>query len=907
MFFLRPDVSFDKWLAVQLVLRVKSEKNSESMCINSFSSWNYCVANDELANDNNYQFCRPYETFLFLAALVNLPSLRTRIMMKTSLFSLCFLVTMATPRLAAQEKFDDLIVDPPVIRLQGPRASFSLLVHGKTSAGQLVDLTHHAKYRSESPQIAAVSAHGVVTGLADGVTAIQVEDHGKLARVKVEVHGSREARVYHFENDIMPVLSRYGCNSAGCHGNAGGQNGFKLSVFGFDPAADYTALVKEARGRRVLHAAPVESLLILKASGQMAHGGGVRIPADSAEYDLLRGWIAAGTPLGDPVASRVIAVRVAPKERLMRMRGQQQLRVIALHADGREIDVTAHARYQVNQEGLASVSAVGLVSVGETPGQVAIMASYMNCVDTFRALVPRSGAIASYPSYPENNFIDGLVIARLKKLNIAPSELCSDVEYLRRVYLDIIGTLPTADEARRFLADKRANKREALVDVLLERPEYADYWALKWADILRADRQILGPKRAYAYYRWIHDSIAQNKPFDQFARELLTAEGPLEETGPANFYKVVQKPGEIASSLSQVLLGVRIGCAECHHHPYDRWSETDYFGMTAFFTPLSLKPSSRGESVQVLGAPVTKHPRTGATIQPHALGTKMPEQPPNGDGPHEPAAQARDRRVVLAEWMTSPDNPYFARNLANRVWAHFLGRGLVEPIDDVRDTNPPSNPELLDALAKILTTPPADAGGSRAFDVKRLIRTITHSRTYQASSKPNATNDKDELNYSRALFRRIDAEVLLDMVSQTTGVAEKFNGTPPGTRALQLWDSKVNHYFLKLYGRPQRATACECERNHEPSVSQVLHLLNAPEIHAKLTHERGNVAKWVRAHKSNADLIEEIYLTYYSRLPDEAERRTALQHMQRGAGDRREAAEDLAWTLMNTLEFVFKH
>jgi hypothetical protein len=817
-------------------------------------------------------------------------------MMKTSLWRLCFLVTIAAPPLVAQEKLDDLIVDPPVIRLHGPRASYSLLVHGKTSAGQLVDLTHRARYRSDSPQIAAVSAHGVVTGLADGVAAIQVEDQGKSARVKVEVRGSKEARMYHFENDIMPVLSRFGCNSAGCHGNSGGQNGFKLSVFGFDSAADYTALVKEARGRRVLHAAPRLSLLLLKASGQMPHGGGVRIQSDSAEYDLLRGWIAAGTPLGDPAASRVIAVRVEPKERLMRMRGQQQLRVVARHADGREIDVTAHARYQANQESLASVSAAGLVSVGETPGEVAIMAGYMNCVDTFRAMVPRSGAIASYPRYPENNFIDGLVIARLKKLNIAPSELCSDAEYLRRVYLDVIGTLPTAEEARRFLADTRANKREALVEVLLERPEYADYWALKWADILRVDRQILGPKRAYAYYRWIRDSVAQNKPFDQFARELLTAEGPLEETGPANFYKVTQKPGEIASTFSQVLLGVRIACAECHHHPYDRWSQTDYFGMTAFFTPLSLKPSARGESVQVLGAPVTKHPRTGATIQPYALATKMPEEAPTGD-----------RRVVLAEWLTSPDNPYFARNLANRVWAHFLGRGLVEPIDDVRDTNPPSNPELLDALAKVLTTPPADAGGSRAFDVKHLIRTIVRSRTYRASSKPNATNEKDELNYSRALFRRIDAEVMLDMVSQTTGVAEKFSGTPPGTRALQLWDSKVNHYFLKLYGRPQRATACECERNHEPSVSQVLHLLNAPEIHAKLTHERGNVAKWVRTHKSDADLIEEIYLTYYSRLPDEGEQRTALQHMQRGAGDRRQAAEDLAWTLMNTLEFVFKH
>jgi hypothetical protein len=399
---------------------------------------------------------------------------------------------------------------------------------------------------------------------------------------------------------------------------------------------------------------------------------------------------------------------------------------------------------------------------------------------------------------------------------------------------------------------------------------------------------MLGHKRAYAYYRWIRESFAQNKPFDQFARELLIAEGPLEETGPANFYKVMKRPGDTASTLTQVLLGVRIACAECHHHPYDRWSQTDYFGMQGFFAPITLKPSARGESVLAQGDPVTKHPRTGDVVQPYALSTKMPEQAPSGD-----------RRLVLAEWMTSPQNPWFARNLANRVWAQMLGRGIIDPIDDVRDTNPPSNPELLDALAKQLV--------ETKYDVKKLIRTIAASRTYQLSSKPNATNEKDVTNFSRALFRRLDAEVVLDMVSQATGVPEKFSGAAPGTRAIQLWDSKINHYFLKLYGRPQRLTACECERIHEPSVAQVLHLLNAPEINAKMSHERGNIARWVRTKKSDADLVEEIYLTYYSRLPDEAERRTALQHLQKNASQRRQAAEDLAWTLMNTLEFVFNH
>ena len=789
--------------------------------------------------------------------------------------------------LLAQDKPAELVVEPKIVQLRGPQSVWSLLVTGKMSDGKLVDLTHAAAYQSLNPSIVKISSHGVLRGVADGKTEITIESAGKSAKVQVDVQGSKEQRSYHFETDIEPLLNRFGCNSSGCHGNSSGQNGFKFSVFGFDPEADFNAIVKEARGRRVVHAAPDASLMLLKPSGQMPHGGGIRIRAGTDEYNLLRGWIAAGTPFGDPNVSRVVAVRVEPKERVLRMKGTQQLRVIARYADGRETDVTAHARYQANLEGLASVSADGLVSVFDLPGEVAVMASYANCVDVFRGIVPRADLIAKYPAFPEHNFIDGHVLAKLKKLNIAPSDLCSDADYLRRAYLDVIGTLPTADEARRFYADNRGDKREKLVDELLDRPEFADYWALKWSDVLRVDRQILGHKKAYAYYRWIRESIAKNQPFDKFTRELLTAEGPLEETGPANFYKVVTKPGETASTISQVLLGVRIACAECHHHPFDRWSQTDYFGMQAFFTQVTRLGSARGESVQAIGDPVTKHPRTGDTILPHALATKIPDKSPTGD-----------RRVVLADWMTSPKNPWFARNLANRMWAHFLGRGLVEPIDDVRDTNPPSNPELLDALTKHVV--------DSKFDVKQLIRAIAKSRTYQLSSKPNATNEKDEQNYSRSLFRRIDAEVMLDMVSQTLGVPEKFGGSPPGTRAIQLWDSKVTHYFLKLYGRPQRQTACECERIIEPSVSQVLHLLNAPDIHAKLVHERGNVAKWVRDKKSDANLVDEIYLTFYSRLPDDGERKTSIAVLQGSAGQRREAAEDLAWTLMNTLEFVFK-
>jgi hypothetical protein len=779
-------------------------------------------------------------------------------------------------------------VDPPALRLTGPGAAYSLLVHGKTADGRLMDLTRAARFRSQQPQTATVTAAGVVQGKADGATEVLVEVKGRTLRVPVKVEGAARPRTFHFENDIVPLLSRFGCNSSGCHGNAEGQNGFKLSVFGFDPAADHAALVKESRGRRVLPAAPEHSLLLAKASGATAHGGGVRIPRGTAEYETLRAWIAAGVPFGDPKAPRVASVRVEPRERLLDFRGQQQLRVVARYSDGREADVTAHARFQSNNDALASVSVGGLVSAGEAPGEVAVMAAFLGAVDVFRAVVPRPEAIPDYPKLPENNFIDALVFRKLKKLNILPAGLCDDAEFLRRAHLDVIGTLPTPAEARRFLADKRPDRRARLVEGLLRRPEFADYWALKWADLLRVDRQALGHKRAYAYYRWIRESLAADKPLDRFAREVLTAEGPLEQNGPANFYKVMKKPGEAASTLSQIFLGVRLACAECHHHPFDRWSQTDYYGMQAFFAPVGVRSSPRGEFVLAVGDPPTKHPRTGEVVPAHPLGARPPAQSPRGD-----------RRGALAAWLTAPDNPWFARNLANRTWAHFLGRGLVEPVDDVRATNPPTNPELLDALAAELV--------KEKFDFKHLIRTITASRVYQLSARPNRTNETDELNCSRALFRRVDAEVLLDMVSQVTGVAERFDGAPPGTRAVQLWDSKASHYFLKLFGRPVRASACECERNHEPGIGQVLHLLNSPALHAKLAHERGTVARLVRQCKDDGALVEELYLTFYSRPPTAKERADAVEHLRAAPGERREAAEDLAWSLLNSLEFVFNH
>jgi hypothetical protein len=472
-------------------------------------------------------------------------------------------------------------------------------------------------------------------------------------------------------------------------------------------------------------------------------------------------------------------------------------------------------------------------------------------------------------------------------LNIVPSGNCTDADFLRRVYLDVIGSLPTAAEARAFLSDQRPDRRAQLVKQLLERPEYADYWALKWADTLRVERLKLGRKNAYAYYRWIRQSFLKNKPFDRFAREVVTAEGPLNELAAGHFYKSVGSPKDWASTLSQVFLGVRIECAQCHHHPFDRWSQQDYYGMEAFFAQVKFKQTSRGEAIVAEGAAKTTHPRSGKEVFAHPLATKMPAENNTGD-----------RRVELADWMTGARNPWFAHNVANRMWAHFLGRGLVEPLDDFRLTNPPSNPALLDSLAHHLV--------ENDYNLHALIQLITASAAYQRSVAVNTTNREDEDNYSRFLFKRMDAEVLLDAICQVTGVEEKFAGIPEGSRAIQLWDSAVPHYFLKTFGRPVRVTACTCERAVDPTVSQVLHMLNAPGIQEKLSHVGGQVARLVAKHPDPATLIEELYLAMYSRFPTGEERRNGMNYLK-NQPNRQLAVEDLCWSMMNSIEFVFNH
>ena len=797
---------------------------------------------------------------------------------------------VACPQSRAEISFARIVADPTSLSLVGSDDCMSILLHAELADGQLIDVTDQATWNVLDPTICRTHPNGMVTPLTNGETTISVDVANLQLEIPVSVSAANVARPLNFANDIVPILSRFGCNSSACHGKVEGQNGFKLSVFGFDPTADYQALVMEGRGRRVFPSDSSRSLLLTKACGKTPHGGGIRIPPTRPEFTTLQRWIAEGARIGDETDLKLVEIEVSPHERVLSMAQQQRLRVVANWSDGSRRDVTALAQFQSNNSELASVNPAGIVNTGNSPGTVAVMASYGGQVDIFHALIPRAESDNTEPS-DENaeflvyNVLDPPINRRLQQLNITPSRLCTDADFLRRVHIDIIGTLPTAEEAKAFLHSDGINKRQDLVENLLQRTEFADYWALKWSDLLRVNRQALGHKQAYLYYQWIRSSFAENKRLDQFAKELVAAEGPVKESPASHFFKVVNQPNQAASTISQVFLGMRIECAQCHHHPFDRWSQTDYWGMQAFFTQVGFKQSAQGEIILAMNDVTTAHPRTGQKIFAHALGTTQPSTSPPGD-----------RRRLFADWLATPQNPWFSRSLANRAWAHFMGRGVVEPVDDFRLTNPPSNTDLLDVLAEHFS--------ASQFDFQQLVRLITSSAAYQRSAQVNASNENDEQNYSRFLMKQLEAEVLLDAVCQTTGIDEKFEFVPAGKRAIQLWDSSVPHYFLKLFGRPVRASACDCERVSEPTVGQVLHVLNSPRVEDKLAHADGRIAHLVAGNTNNMTLVEKLYLTFFCRFPTETEQKVAIEYISRQA-NRRQAAEDLAWSMLNSLEFLF--
>lgn len=798
--------------------------------------------------------------------------------------------------LSPEKVVESLTVEPSEVVLHIANRRQQLLVTAIDRSGRNLDVTRDAEFVTEDPTVASVS-RAKVRALKDGSTNLLVRFGGREARVKVRVAGSNEIRPVHFANDIVPILSKLGCNSGGCHGKASGQNGFKLSVFGFDPEADRTAILKEGRGRRVQPSSPDRSLILLKPTAQVPHGGGRRMTIDSPDYEMLRQWLWQGAPLGGDAAPRVVALRASPSERVMGFQSQQQILVTAKFSDGSLRDVTDAAAYTSNSGIAAEVDAQGLVRTGGVPGEAAITVQYMGQVAVAQVLVPRPTTATELIKWPATSDIDGLVAAKLHKMKIEPSGVSDDATFLRRLFLDTIGTLPKPEEVRAFLADTRDDKRRRAIDAVLARDEYADYWTLQWADILLVNRDKLGDRGAFEFHRWLREQFACNRPYNEWVRDLIVASGRSDEHGPVNFYRAVRTPEQLAESVSQAFLGVRVQCAQCHHHPFEKWSQSDFYGMAGFFNGLERKPvrtasDAKVELVYHGGYRETRMPLTDVPVPTRALGVADAASIGTDAG-----SIGYDPRVRLADWLTAPSNPWFARLVANRLWKHFLGRGLVEPEDDLRSTNPATNEPLLDWLSKQVI--------EKRYDLKEVMRLILNSRVYQLTADPNETNRADEQNFSHHYVRRIPAEVLLDAISEVTGSPEMFPGRPRGTRAIELWDNRLPSYFLDTFGRSERTSPCECGRSGEPTMAQALHLMNAPEVSAKIAHSTGRIARLLRASPpiEDAVLIEELTLVALGRLPTDKERRVAQALFASTA--RRDAAEDYLWTLLNSYDFLF--
>ncbi len=715
---------------------------------------------------------------------------------------------------------------------------------------------------------------------------------------------SAKRKVY-FTTDVVPLLTRLNCNSGGCHGKSTGQNGFKISLLGFDPAMDYSAIARETRGRRIFPGDPDRSLLLLKATGLVPHGGGRLLEADSADYALLHDWIEQGAAGPHPDDPEIIKIELSPGNRVFQQRSSLKLRVTAHFSDGTQRDVTHQSIYESNYPEIGKVDQEGLITTQSRGGVFAVMARFGEKIAVFQGVVPYHSEgqkkLTGYPSGERLSKIDQHLVAQWKKLGILPSTPVGDATFIRRVTLDICGTLPTVDEVRQYLVDSRADKRERLIDRLLERPEYASFFALKWSDILQNRGSGYGTRNQRAgtmlFSAWIRDSIAANKPYDRFVTELLTATGRQAQNPPAIWYRSVRSTPDYVESVAQAFLGVRVQCAQCHHHPAERWSEDDYYSFAAIFSRVGRKGGfadaevPTNEVIYLKDEGEVHNPRSGKLMQPRPLG-----------GPDFEVSRFDDPRRNLAKWMTSPENPFFARTMVNRMWGHFFGRGIIHPIDDARSTNPPTNPVLLDELAYDFA--------ANGYDVKQLIREITNSYAYRLSANPNETNAEDRQCFARYYPKRLSAEVLLDGISQVLDVPTVFPGGPgvfpEGMRAVNLPDENVRFNFLDVFGRPARTSACECERTVDPALSQALELVNSKEIQRKLTDKNGYIEQLASNQKTHSDNVREIFVRTLSRPPRVSEVETAVKYLN-SEKNRHEAYRSLVWALLATNEFMMNH
>jgi hypothetical protein len=794
------------------------------------------------------------------------------------------------------EKPVKLTLEPARVVLRGAGARQQLLVTGHYADGSVRDLTHAAQFQTDRPDRVRL-AGSVAWGNGDGEARITARAGSREATIKATVRNARTTRPLSFRNDVMPLFSKAGCNAGTCHGNFNGKNGFRLSLRGENPAFDLDSLARDTQGRRTCVHDPDASLVLRKATGRVPHEGGVRFTRGSEEYAVLRRWIAGGLKPDAARAPRLERLEVAPGQRVL-LHGERRQQIVAraVFTDGEVRDVSHLAVYEPSQPGV-SISAGGLVTA-EQDGEVAVVVRFLDRrVPCRLAFVPERPGFRWQP-VPESNYIDRHVFAKLRALRVQPSGLSDDAMFLRRACLDVCGVLPTAAEARKFLADTDPKKRARLIDRLLARPEYADYWALKWADLLRNEEKAVDAKGVRHFQHWLRQGVAADKPLDRFARELITARGSTYKHPEANYYRTNLDPQKAAETTAQLFLGVRVACARCHNHPFDRWTQEDYHGLSAFFARVRTKIADnrrrdRLDKHEINGELIVWIDRKGEVSNPQKGGAMPPRL--LGVGNLELAEDA-DRLAVLADWLTAKKNPYFARVMANRIWYHLMGRGLVEPVDDFRESNPASNGPLLDALA-------ADLAAHR-FSQKHLIRTVMASRAYQVSSRPNDTNREDETNFSHVIPRLLPAEALLDALSQVTEVPEEFKGFPRGTRAAQLPGVAGGPSFLKTFGKPDRLLACECERRSDTTLNQAFQLINGEAITRKV-QESPVVERLLRRKASNAEVVTELYLAALSRYPTAKELKLVTARMAK-ARDRRQAVEDLLWAVVNTKEFLLR-
>jgi hypothetical protein len=785
---------------------------------------------------------------------------------------------------------------PANVTLTGGRATQQMVVTGRYADGSVRDLTPFVNWKLAEAGVVEIT-DGFLSAKKAGSTQLVAEAGKQKITIPITVLGFDKPDQVSFRHQVVAALNVGGCNAGACHGTPSGKNGFRLSLRGYDPAQDYLQLTRDVLGRRTDRLNPFASLLLQKGLGRVPHEGGARFGADGVAVQMMSGWLAEGMRDDPTNLPSLKKIEVLPGSRVLNAPARwQQLAVLAHFSDGSVRDVTRLTVFSSSEPGVADVTPNGLVEFKQA-GEVAILCRYLEEMQALRLtyLEPRDGFVWNKP--PEANFIDKFVFAKLKQMSIPPSGLCTDEEFVRRAYLDACGLLPTPDEAKKFLDDKSANKRAKLIDALLDRPEFSDFWALKWADVFRSSRKTIQLKGAHAFQQWLRDRFIANAPFDSIVHDIITSNGNTYSSPPANYYRIAKDPQNLAETTAQLFFGVRMQCAKCHNHPFERWTQDDYYSMAAWFARIKVKADTTmpGATKQAPLAEIVfsardgeiTQPRSGKVMAPKFLGGKIPA-----------IAPGTDRRDVFADWLTDAANPFFAKSVANRVWFHLNGKGIVDPVDDFRESNPSCNDELLEALAK-------DFAGNK-YDMRKLIRTIMNSRTYQLSAQPNDINKDDGKYFSHAITKQLTAEQLLDALCDVTGLPEKFTGLPLGTRAIQLPDGEVNHPFLKAFGQPARELVCECERESDSNLGQALQLINGPTINEKIRNPGNRLGKLMTAKKADRDILDELYLVTLSRLPTDAERTPALSHVGRNS-DKRRAWEDVLWALLNTREFLFRH